>query len=219
MDADLQDDPCEIPAFLEKLEEGFDVVVGWKKVRHDPWHKVLPSRLYNAIISRVLRLRLHDINCGYKLFRREVVERLSVYGERHRLLPALAYELGYRITEVPVHHNPRRYGRSKYGFERFMRGAIDVGAMMFLYRFVNRPVHFFGFLSLMLLGLGGGGLVAGLARLFAAKSGLWTAAFLLGGATLCAAGLLMLGLGLLWELALHFFAPVHVESYIVEEPE
>ncbi|MGI6459424.1 MAG: glycosyltransferase family 2 protein [Candidatus Hydrogenedentales bacterium] len=219
MDADLQDDPREIPVFLEKLEEGFDVVVGWKKVRHDPWHKVLPSRLYNLIVSRVLGLKLHDINCGYKLFRREVVERLSVYGERHRLLPALARELGYRITEVPVHHNPRRYGRSKYGIERFMRGAIDVGAMLFLYRYANRPVHFFGFFSLLLLGLGGGGLVAGLARLFMAKSRLWTAAFLLGGTTLCAVGLLMLGLGLLWELTLHFFAPAHVESYIVEEPE
>lgn len=218
MDADLQDDPGEIPAFLAKLDEGFDVVVGWKKVRHDPWHKVLPSRLYNRIVSRVLDLTLHDINCGYKLFRREVVERLSVYGERHRLLPALARDLGYRIAEVPVHHNPRRYGRSKYGIERFVRGAIDVGTMVFLYRYVNRPIHFFGFLSLLMMFLGLCGIVLGIALLFVAESPVWTATLLVDGVTLSVGGGLVLGIGLLWELVLHFFVPVNVGIYITEEP-
>ena len=218
MDADLQDDPGEIPAFLAKLDEGFDVVVGWKKVRHDPWHKVLPSRLYNRIVSRVLDLTLHDINCGYKLFRREVVERLSVYGERHRLLPALARDLGYRIAEVPVHHNPRRYGRSKYGIERFVRGAIDVGTMVFLYRYVNRPIHFFGFLSLLMMFLGLCGIGGGSALLFVAESPVWTATLLVDGVTLFVGGGLVLGIGLLWELVLHFFVPVNVGIYITEEP-
>ncbi len=218
MDADLQDDPGEIPAFLAKLDEGFDVVVGWKKVRHDPWHKVLPSRLYNRIVSRVLDLTLHDINCGYKLFRREVVERLSVYGERHRLLPALARDLGYRIAEVAVHHNPRRYGRSKYGIERFVRGAIDVGTMVFLYRYVNRPIHFFGFLSLLMMFLGLCGIVLGIALLFVAESPVWTATLLVDGVTLSVGGGLVLGIGLLWELVLHFFVPVNVGIYITEEP-
>ncbi len=218
MDGDLQDDPREIPSFLAKLDEGFDVVVGWKKVRHDPWHKVLPSRLYNGIVSRVLGLKLHDINCGYKLFRREVVERLSVYGERHRLLPALARDLGYRIAEVPVHHNPRRYGRSKYGIERFVRGAIDVGTMVFLYRYVNRPIHFFGFLSLLMMFLGACGIVAGFVLLFVAESPVWTATLLVDGVTLFVGGGLVLGIGLLWELVLHFFVPVNVGIYITEEP-
>ncbi len=218
MDADLQDDPCEIPIFLEKLAEGYDVVVGWKKIRHDPWHKVFPSRVYNWIVSRVLDLRLHDINCGYKLFRREVVERLSVYGERHRLLPALARDLGYRIAEVPVHHNPRKFGRSKYGIERFVRGAIDVGTMVFLYRYVNRPIHFFGFLSLLMMFLGFFGIVGGFVVLFVAESPVWTATLLVDGVTLFVGGGLVLGIGLLWELVLHFFVPVNVGVYIIEEP-
>jgi len=218
MDADLHDDPQEIPAFLEKLEEGCYVVVGWKKTRRDPWHKVFPSRVYNWLVSHVLDLELHDINCGFKLFRREVVDRLSVYGERHRLLPALARDLGYRIAEVPVHHNPRRFGRSKYGIERFVRGAIDVGTMVFLYRYVNRPIHFFGFLSLMTMFLGLCGIVAGFVLLFFAASPVWTATLLVDGVTLFVGGGLVLGIGLLWELVLHFFVPLNVGMYIVEEP-
>lgn len=219
MDADLQDDPREIPAFLEKLAEGYDVVVGWKKTRHDPWHKVLPSRVYNWFVSRVLDLKLHDINCGFKLFRREVVDRMSVYGERHRLLPALARDLGFRIAEVPVHHNPRRYGRSKYGAERFIRGAIDVATMVFLYRYVNRPIHFFGFLALLMMFLGVCGVVAGFAALFVAESQVWTATLLVDGVTLFVGGALVLGIGLLWELVLHFFVPVDTSIYVIEEPE
>jgi len=219
MDADLQDDPSEIPAFLDKLAKGCDVVVGWKKVRHDPWHKVLPSRVYNCLVSRVLELNLHDINCGFKLFRREVVERLAVYGERHRLLPALARDLGYQICEVPVHHNPRRYGRSKYGVERFIRGAIDVGTMVFLYRYVNRPIHFFGFLGLLMMLLGVAAVIGGFVTLFVADSQVWVATLLVDGVVLFVGGGLVLGIGLLWELVLHFFVPINVSMYIVDEPE
>ncbi|MFO7976355.1 MAG: glycosyltransferase family 2 protein [Candidatus Hydrogenedentota bacterium] len=219
MDADLQDDPQEIPTFLEKLAEGYDVVVGWKKTRYDPWHKVLPSRVYNWTVSRVLDLHLHDINCGYKLFRREVVERMSVYGERHRLLPALARDLGFRIAEVPVHHNPREFGKSKYGTERFLRGAIDVATMVFLYRYVNRPIHFFGFLALLMMFLGVCGIVGGFITLFMVELEVWTATLLVDGVILFVGGALVLGIGLIWELVLHFFMPVNTSIYIVEETE
>jgi glycosyltransferase involved in cell wall biosynthesis len=217
MDADLQDDPVEIPNFLAKLAEGYDVVVGWKKVRHDPWHKTIPSRIYNRVVSRVLDLDLHDVNCGFKLFRREVVERMAIYGERHRLLPALARDLGYRIAETPVHHNPRQFGKSKYGVERFLRGAIDVGAMVFLYRYVNRPIHFFGFLGLLMVFLGVAGVAAGFVTLFVSASQVWTATLLVDGVVLFVGGGLVLGIGLLWELVLHFFVPVDASIYIVDE--
>ena len=131
---------------------------------------------------------------------------------------ALARDLGYRIAEVPVHHNPRKFGRSKYGLERFARGAIDVGTMVFLYRYVNRPIHFFGFLSLLMMFLGFVGIVGGFVVLFFAESPVWTATLLVDGVTLFVGGGLVLGIGLLWELVLHFFVPVNVGVYIIEEP-
>jgi dolichol-phosphate mannosyltransferase len=131
MDADLQDDPKEIPRFMKKLEEGYDLVSGWKERRRDPWTKTLPSRVYNAAISGLFRLGLHDVNCGFKAMRTDLAKKLPLRGDMHRLIPILAAKLGARVTEISVEHHPRRSGVSKYGFERFWRGIRDA-ARVFL---------------------------------------------------------------------------------------
>jgi len=159
MDADLQDDPAEIPNFLQKLNEGYDVVNGWKKKRLDPWHKVFPSRVFNAMVSRLTGLKLHDHNCGLKMFRAEVAGELNIYGELHRFIPVLSYARGFRVTEIPVHHRKRQYGHSKYGIRRFLRGLLDLMTVKFLTGFGRRPQHMLGafglfFFVLGVLGLG-----------------------------------------------------------------
>jgi len=143
MDADLQDDPAEIPRFLEALDGGCDLVSGWKRRRHDPWHKVLPSRVWNAAVSRATGVRLHDHNCGFKAYRREVVEELDVYGEFHRYIPPLAHARGFRVGEVEVHHRARQHGASKYGSRRFVRGLIDLLTVVLLTKARHRPAHLF----------------------------------------------------------------------------
>ena len=144
MDADLQDDPSEIPSLITKLEEGYDLVSGWKRKRHDPWHKTLPSKLFNMVTSAMSGLKLHDFNCGLKGYRREVVETVQVYGEMHRYIPALAHWEGFRVTEIPVQHHARKYGVSKFGMSRFLKGFLDLLTVMFTTRYVKRPLHFFG---------------------------------------------------------------------------
>lgn len=160
MDADLQDDPAEIPAFLAKLDEGFDVVNGWKQRRLDPWHKVYPSRVFNGMVGRLTGLKLHDHNCGLKAFRREVAGEIRIYGELHRFIPVLAHARGFRVTELSVNHRPRQHGHSKYGVKRFLRGFLDLLTVKFLTGFGQRPQHMLGAFGLMLLGLGGLGLFA-----------------------------------------------------------
>jgi hypothetical protein len=154
MDADLQDDPEEIPRFLEKMNEGFDVVTGWKRTRHDPWHKVLPSRLFNLLLSHVNGVHLHDHNCGFKCYRKEVVQSVPMYGEMHRMVPSLAAMHGFRTAEIPVKHHARQYGRSKYGLQRFVRGFLDMWTVHFLRNFRQRPMHLMGGTSLWMLGSG-----------------------------------------------------------------
>ncbi|MBS1561944.1 MAG: glycosyltransferase family 2 protein [Bacteroidetes bacterium] len=144
MDADLQDDPNEIPALISKLDEGFDLVSGWKRKRHDPWHKTIPSKLFNAVTSMMSGIKLHDFNCGLKGYRREVVDTVQVYGEMHRYIPALAHWEGFRVTEIPVLHHSRKYGTSKFGASRFLKGFLDLLTVMFTTRYVKRPLHFFG---------------------------------------------------------------------------
>lgn len=158
MDADLQDDPAEIPKFIEKLESGFDVVNGWKQRRLDPWHKVYPSRVFNWMIGRLTGLWLHDHNCGLKLFRREVTHEVRIYGELHRFIPVLAHARGFRITELPVHHRERQFGHSKYGVRRFLRGFLDLLTVKFLTGFGMRPQHLMGGIGVFLFGLGSVGL-------------------------------------------------------------
>ncbi len=154
LDADLQDDPSEFHSMLQKMQSGYDVVNGWKQRRLDPWHKVYPSRVFNWLVGWMTGLRLHDHNCGLKLFRREVAEEIHIYGELHRFIPVLAHSRGFRVTEVAVHHRPRQFGVSKYGVRRFLRGLLDLLTVTFLTGFRRRPLHAIGGAGLLLLGIG-----------------------------------------------------------------
>jgi glycosyltransferase involved in cell wall biosynthesis len=148
IDGDLQDDPAEIPRLLAKLAEGFDLVSGWKTRRRDPVTRRVPSRIFNWTASRIAGVRLHDMNCGLKAYRAEVVHGLTLYGELHRFIPVLAHERGYRVGELPVNHRPREHGRSRYGLERYLRGFLDLLTVTFIGRYRQRPLHLFGGLGL-----------------------------------------------------------------------
>jgi glycosyltransferase involved in cell wall biosynthesis len=154
IDADLQDDPSEIPHLLLKLDEGFDLVSGWKVKRRDPLGRRALSRLFNWVTGRVSGLRLHDMNCGLKAYRAEVVRGLRLYGELHRFIPVLAHYRGFRVAELPVNHRPREHGRSRYGLERYFRGFLDFLTVSFIGRYRHRPLHLFGGLGLVLGALG-----------------------------------------------------------------
>ncbi len=149
MDADLQDDPIEIPAFLAKLDEGFDLVSGWKKKRLDPLHKRLPSKLFNSVTAHTFKLKLKDYNCGFKAYRKTLVKELSLYGEMHRYIPALAHSLGYKVGEIPVQHRARQYGKSKYGIERYLRGFFDLMTVKMVTQYVKSPLYLFGRVGLL----------------------------------------------------------------------
>jgi len=145
LDADLQDDPRELPALLATLKEGYDLVSGWKRKRQDPLSKTIPSKFFNGVTRVVSGVALHDFNCGLKVYRQEVVKHLTLYGELHRYIPLLAKWEGFdRITEQEVEHRPRQHGRTKFGLERFIRGFLDLISVVFLTRFAARPMHFFG---------------------------------------------------------------------------
>ncbi len=154
MDADLQDDPAEIPAMIAKLEEGFDLVSGWKKERRDPPSKTLPSKLWNGMVRLISGLPLHDFNCGFKAYRGEVAQSVRLYGEMHRYVPVLAGWQGFRVTEIPVRHHARRFGRSKYGGRRFLNGIFDMLTVSFIARRSLAPLHFFGRVAFWLLVVG-----------------------------------------------------------------
>lgn len=155
MDADLQDDPAETPNFLLEMDKGVDLVSGWKKVRHDPWHKVLPSRVFNWLVGAMTGVRLHDHNCGMKCYRREVIQEITIYGELHRFIPVLARARGFRVSEIVIHHRPRQYGHSKYGVARFIKGFLDLLTVRFLTGFGSRPQHFLGGIGLIAFLMGG----------------------------------------------------------------
>lgn len=144
MDADLQDDPNEIPNLIAKLEEGFDMVSGWKRKRHDPPSKTIPSRFFNFTARLTSGIRIHDFNCGLKIYRREVVKTVQLYGELHRFIPILAHSQGWRVGELVVQHHPRRWGKTKYGIMRFLYGTLDLLTVLFITRFAARPMHLFG---------------------------------------------------------------------------
>ena len=157
MDADLQDDPNEIPLMLQKLkEEDLHLVSGWKKERHDPISKTVPSRFFNKVTSLVTGIKLNDFNCGLKVYRADVIENIYLYGELHRYIPFLAKLEGYdRIGEKVVKHHPRKYGETKFGISRFMHGFLDLLTLLFVNRYLQRPMHFFGTLGFLFLILGG----------------------------------------------------------------
>jgi glycosyltransferase involved in cell wall biosynthesis len=159
IDGDLQDDPAEIPRLLAKLDEGFDLVSGWKTRRQDTWARRFLSRGFNAMTGWLTGVRLHDVNCGLKAYRAEVVREVRIYGELHRFIPVLAHHLGFRIAELPVHHRPREHGRSRYGLERYFRGFLDLLGVSFMGRYRHRPLHLFGGLGLVLGAVGAGVLV------------------------------------------------------------
>jgi glycosyltransferase involved in cell wall biosynthesis len=161
LDADLQDNPGDVPRLIEKLNEGYDLVVGWKKRRHDPWHKVLPSRIFNWMIGVVSGVKLHDHNCGLKCCRAEVLREISLYGEMHRFITLLAEARGFKLAEMEVRHRPRIHGQSKYGARRFVKGFLDLVTVSFLTGFSQRPLHFLGVFGLAAFVAG----VAGLAYL------------------------------------------------------
>jgi glycosyltransferase involved in cell wall biosynthesis len=159
LDADLQDDPAEFRSLLDRIDLGFDVVNGWKQRRLDPWHKVYPSRVFNWLVGVTTGLRLHDHNCGLKLFRSEVAAEVRIYGELHRFIPVLAHARGFRVTEVAVNHRPRQHGHSKYGIRRFLRGLLDLITVNFITVFSSRPLHALGGVGLMLFAVGSLGLL------------------------------------------------------------
>lgn len=154
MDADLQDHPQELPRFLAKMNEGYDVISGWKKVRHDPFHKRYPSKVFNWLVGALTGVRLNDHNCGFKCYRREIFNEVRLYGELHRFVPVLAAARGWRVGELVVEHRPRQHGSSKYGFTRFVKGFLDLLTVCFLTGYRQRPQHVLGTLGLASFALG-----------------------------------------------------------------
>jgi glycosyltransferase involved in cell wall biosynthesis len=199
LDGDGQDDPAEIARLLAKLDEGFDLVSGWKTRRRDPVARRLLSRLFNAVTSWVSGIRLHDMNCGLKAYRAEVVRGLNLYGELHRFIPVLAHYDGYRIAELPVNHRPRGHGRSRYGVERYLRGFLDLLTVSFMGRYRHRPLHLFGGLGLV-LGLVGLGVLVYMTVLKLAGQAIGHRPLLTLGVLLVVVGMQFFSLGLISEL-------------------
>jgi glycosyltransferase involved in cell wall biosynthesis len=199
IDGDGQDDPAELHQLLAKLDEGYDLVAGWKTTRRDPLMRRLVSRIFNAVTGRVSGVRLHDMNCGLKAMRAEVVADIRLYGELHRFLPVLAHYRGFRVTEVPVNHRPRRHGRSRYGLERYVRGFLDLVTVTFMGRYRYRPLHLFGGVGL-LLGAIGTVTLAYLTVLKLSGEAIGHRPLLTLGVLLVVVGIQFLSLGLLSEL-------------------
>jgi glycosyltransferase involved in cell wall biosynthesis len=201
LDGDLQDDPAEIPRFLDKIVECYDVLSGWKKTRHDPWHKVYPSRVFNWIVSALTGCRLHDHNCGFKLYRREVLREVGIYGELHRFIPVLAHARGFRVGELEVRHRRRRHGASKYGFARFLKGFLDLVTVRFLTRFRERPLHMLGGIGLGLSVLGALGMLSlAISWLDTANRPIGNRPLLFYSIALLLVGLQLVSVGILAEL-------------------
>jgi glycosyltransferase involved in cell wall biosynthesis len=199
MDADLQDDPAEIPRLLERLDEGYDLVSGWKCDRHDPLSRRVVSKLYNGATRWATGVRLHDMNCGLKAYRAEVLENVRLYGERHRFVPVLAHHLGYRVTELPVNHRPRLNGTSRFGIERYLRSPFDLLTIVFMGRYRYRPLHLFGGIGVLLGGVGFAILLY-LSALKAGGAGIGERPLLLLGILLLVVGIQFFSLGLVGEL-------------------
>jgi len=156
LDADLQDDPKEIPRFIEKIEEGYDLVSGWKINRKDPITKTIPSKFFNFFTSLMFKLKLHDYNCGFKAYRKEVIKSVTIYGELHRYIPALANAKGFSVTEIPVTHHKRKFGKTKYGAKRFIKGFLDLLTVNLITKYEKSPLYLFGLTGLLfsLVGFG-----------------------------------------------------------------
>jgi glycosyltransferase involved in cell wall biosynthesis len=199
IDADLQDDPAEIPQLLVKLDEEFDLVSGWKTRRNDPFLRRLFSRIFNATTGLISGVRLHDVNCGLKAYRAEVLQDMRLYGELHRFIPVLAAYQGYRIAEIPVNHRAREHGRSRYGPERYLRGFLDLLSVTFMGRYRYRPLHLFGGVGL-LMGAVGFIVLLYLSVLWFWGQGIGGRPLFFLGVLLMVVGIQLVSLGLLSEL-------------------
>ncbi|MEM7480294.1 MAG: glycosyltransferase family 2 protein [Acidobacteriota bacterium] len=216
MDGDLQDDPAEIPRFLDKLEEeDLDLVSGWKRRRHDPASKRYPSLLFNWVTRHLASVDLHDFNCGFKAYRREVLEQVAVYGELHRYIPVLASRRGFQIGEIEVTHHPRRAGQSKYGWDRLYKGLLDLITVLFITKYTRRPLHLFGLIGLTLLGAGFS-INLHLAILWMGGETLSNRPLLLLGILLMVVGIQVLTTGLIGEM-ITFKSFRRRDSYSVKE--
>lgn len=216
MDADLQDDPQEIPLFLDKIHGGADLVSGWKVNRKDPLSKTLPSKVFNAVVQLMSGVKLHDFNCGFKAYRKEVLRHIKIYGELHRFIPVLAHGYGFKIAEVGVRHNPRQFGSSKYGLERYARGFLDLLTVITTTRFIKRPSHLFG----------GWGIIAGLIgfSILFYLSVHWLMGTHIGARPLFFLGIMlsimsiqMISLGLIAELLIYYAKPNENEELIKQK--
>jgi glycosyltransferase involved in cell wall biosynthesis len=199
IDGDLQDDPAEIPRLLAELEAGADLVSGWKKERQDSWSKRAASRVFNGVTSRMSGVRLHDLNCGFKAYRAEVVRSLALTGDQYRYIPVLAANEGFRVSELAVNHRPRAFGSSKYGLERYLRGFLDLLTILFVGRFRQRPMHLFGGAGMLLIA-GGVVICAYLAVLRLAGEGIGNRPLLLLGVLMIVVGVQLFTIGLVSEM-------------------
>ncbi len=206
LDADLQDDPKEIPDFLAKLEDGYDLVSGWKARRQDPSTRRLLSAVFNRVTAWITGLPIHDFNCGFKAYRRAVIGELTLHGELHRFIPALASWRGFRVAEIEVEHHPRRHGRSKYGMERIPRGFLDLLTVIMLTRYTTRPLHLFGLLGLF-LGLAGVSIIGYLSLGWFLGRWIGARPLFLIGAVLVIAGIQLVSFGLVAEMIVYSSAP------------
>ncbi len=219
MDADLQDDPKEIPKFLELLDSGYDLVSGWKRRRYDPISKTLPSKLFNKVTSWATGVELHDFNCGYKAYKKEVIQSVRVYGELHRYIPVLAHDVGFNIGEIEVEHHPREHGVSKYGFERYVRGMLDLITVLATTRWLHKPGHLFGGLGVM-SGVIGGGILSYLSVIWVLDLGpIGDRPLLLLGVMLCILSVQMISIGLIGELFIRSTSIRDNNDIVVSESE
>ncbi len=200
MDADLQDDPAEIPSLVKRINDGFDLVSGWKKIRKDPVSKTIPSKFFNFVTSVMTGIKIHDFNCGLKAYKKEVVKSVKVYGELHRYVPVLAHWEGFKIGEMIVQHRPRKYGKTKFGIGRFWKGFLDLLTALFTTRYLRRPLHLFGFWGILFAGAGlivDGWLIV---EWFMGLTALGNRPLFLGGIFLIIIGIQFISIGLLGEL-------------------
>jgi glycosyltransferase involved in cell wall biosynthesis len=200
MDGDLQDEPAEIPNLIKKLEEGYDLVSGWKFKRKDPLDKTIPSRIFNAVLRSSSGVKIHDFNCGLKIYRKSVYKKIEVYGTLYRFIPALAGWMGFKVTELKVDHHPRKYGHSKFGAGRFMVGLLDFFTVVFLNRYLKSPLHIFGLFGLIFML--GGLVIAGFVLYLRIATGTiqGRTPLFLGGLGLIFIGMQFLSLGFLGEI-------------------
>ncbi|MDD3344463.1 MAG: glycosyltransferase family 2 protein [Sulfurospirillaceae bacterium] len=217
MDADLQDDPIEIPRFLAEIENGYDLVTGWKENRLDPKEKTIPSKLFNAMTSKMSGLKLNDYNCGFKCYRKEVLDEVDLYGELHRFVPFLAHKKGFKVKEIPVLHHERKHGVSKFGWERYARGFFDLLTVVFITNYINRPMHLFGGIGSMFFG---SGLVLFMYLFF----GRWIEGHSIGSSPLFSISIFLLGagvqifiVGMLAELIVHNKERDKKKSYSIKK--